>query len=512
MAETSLQHEFEPSTPESKHSALGRIAALAHDDNFEEDKDLYPSFEDFTRVLSASGRWLLVSDLIALFLAFLCAGDLALGIKMYLTGGFQNLVGVYSLQEFITFFGLGAMALLWLDSKGHYRQRLPYWETAGHIVALSLAGLIAAGFLLFAVKNSPSRLWLGLSWLLFGAFILIGRALTRRGLERAGLWKVPTLLIGEGPTAQAVVATLARESEMGFNIVEQIPSESLSVLKKPAVWKRIMTLHGTRYILIALESAELEQQQDALKAMVRERLPCSIVPPWLGLPSSTLSAHHFLMNDLMMMHDTNRLTLLLPRFLKRGFDIVVAGLGLIAISPLFVVVALIVRLDGGPAFFRQQRVGRDGKVFSCYKFRSMRVDAEEFLKVYLEKNPDAAVEWRQFQKLKNDVRVTKFGDFIRRTSIDELPQLLNVLKGEMSLVGPRPIMPGQENYYADDFMYYEYVRPGITGPWQVSGRSSLTFKQRVDLESWYARNWSLWLDIVIILKTAPALLQKGQAF
>ena len=134
---------------------------------------------------------------------------------------------------------------------------------------------------------------------------------------------------------------------------------------------------------------------------------------------------------------------------------------------------------------------------------------EAVLKQYLERNPESAAEWREFQKLRNDVRITKFGDFIRRTSIDELPQLINVLKGEMSLVGPRPIMQGQEEFYADDFNFYAAVRPGITGPWQVSGRNKLAFKERVALESWYARNWSLWMDIVIILKTVPTLLQKG---
>jgi lipopolysaccharide/colanic/teichoic acid biosynthesis glycosyltransferase len=179
---------------------------------------------------------------------------------------------------------------------------------------------------------------------------------------------------------------------------------------------------------------------------------------------------------------------------------------------LFVIVALMIRRDGGPALFSQPRVGHNGRLFNCYKFRSMRVDAEQVLDQYLAQSPEAAKEWQQFQKLKNDVRITSFGHFIRRTSIDELPQLLNVIKGEMSLVGPRPIMPGQEEFYAEDFSYYESVRPGITGPWQVSGRNKLTFKERVALESCYARNWTPWMDIVIILKTIPALLTKDQAF
>jgi undecaprenyl-phosphate galactose phosphotransferase len=195
------------------------------------------------------------------------------------------------------------------------------------------------------------------------------------------------------------------------------------------------------------------------------------------------------------------------RFIKRSVDIIVSSLGLVFLSPLFLWVAWMERRDGGPIFFRQQRIGKDGKPFTCYKFRSMHEDAETHLSGYLAANPHAAEEWRRFQKLKNDVRITDFGRLIRRASVDELPQLFNVLKGDMSLVGPRPIISGQEVYYGKDFIYYKSVRPGITGPWQVSGRNTLTFSKRVLLECRYARNWSLWMDIVILIKTVPALLR-----
>jgi undecaprenyl-phosphate galactose phosphotransferase len=508
--QTAIPHGQDVSFPDM----IGRVVTLARDARYRDGTDdTSQIFQDFAAVIRTSGRMLLASDILALISASILGGFGAWALNMYaLTGSFQSLTSPYSVQEFVVFFGLGAMALLWLDTKGHYRQRLPYWETVGHIMTVAMVGFVAAGFVQFAAKNAPSRLWLGLSWSLFAILLLMGRALTRRLLDANGLWQVPALLVGEGPTAQAARNALTRDHEMGFKIVEQIPSAVLDELKKPHAWRRFLTAHGARYVFLALEGGELEKQQASLKAMTRERLPCSIVPPWLGLPSSTLSPHHFMMHDVMLLHDTNRLTLPLPRFLKRSFDIVLASAGLVVTLPLFAIVALIVRRDGGPAFFRQQRVGKKGAIFSCYKFRSMRVDAEEILRQFLEHNPESAAEWNEFQKLRNDVRITKFGDFIRRTSLDELPQLINVLKGEMSLVGPRPMMPGQESYYGDDFMYYESVRPGITGPWQVSGRNKLPFRERVALESWYARNWSLWMDIVILLKTVPTLLKKDQAF
>ncbi len=202
----------------------------------------------------------------------------------------------------------------------------------------------------------------------------------------------------------------------------------------------------------------------------------------------------------------------LAHFVKRGFDIVLASTALVLFAPLFAAIAVIVRRDGGPAFFGQQRVGKNGKLFDCYKFRSMRADAAEALAVHLASNPLAAAEWKRFQKLRNDIRITPFGRFMRRASLDEWPQLINVVKGDMSLVGPRPCTPEQKDFYAQEFSYYLSVRPGITGPWQVGGRNKLTFQERVALESDYVRNWNLAADIVILLKTIPTLLYKDGAF
>ncbi len=489
---------------------LDNLIATAHDAQISETRIL----PDFNKILKLSGRYLLASDVIAMIAAFTCGGLVAWAADIYLfKAGFQDLIDILSLEQFAIFAALGGMALLWLDTKGHYRQRLPYWETVGHIVAVAGFGFIGAGFLHFAAKNSASsRLWMGLSWFLFAVFLFSGRALVRRVLNKHGKWEIPAVIVGTGETAKAAHQAIAREREMGFSITAHISSDNLNNLSKPHAWKNLLLANNSSHMFLALEGSEIEQHPAVMKAMVRARVPCSIIPPWLGLPSSTLSPHHFMMHDVMMLHDTNRLQLLLPRIIKRSFDIVLSGTALVLLMPVFAVVALIVRRDGGVAFFKQHRVGRDGKFFKCYKFRSMGVDAEENLKKYLAENAEAAAEWARFQKLKNDVRVTTFGHFIRRTSIDELPQLINVLLGEMSLVGPRPCMPGQEDFYAEDFSFYESVRPGITGPWQVSGRNRLTFKERVHLESWYARNWSLWMDIVILLKTIPTLLKKDQAF
>ena len=467
----------------------------------------------FSQRLQLSGRLILGNDIAGLILSFGLAGLCAWGIDTHLIDvPFQRLVSNDTARQTLGFALLGFVAILWLDAKGHYRQRLPYWEAVGHIVTVTLVGLIGSGFIQFAFKDSSSRLWTSLSWLMFGSSLFMSRVLVRRGLHRRGLWEIPALMIGTGQTAKAVLAALNKNKAMGFRFVDHIPATTLDSFAQSQAWESLLHSHDACQVFLALEGGELEKQQAALKSLAMARIPCSIVPPWFGLPCSTLSSHHFLMQDILLLHDTKRLELPLPRLLKRSFDCIVSAVLLVLLAPVFAVIAFLVSRDGGPAIFSQPRVGRYGQLFQCYKFRSMRVDAEQILATHLAENPEASAEWLKFQKLKNDVRVTRFGQFIRRISLDELPQLFNVFKGDMSLVGPRPILRGQESLYADDIDYYTAVRPGITGPWQVSGRNQLTFAQRVELESWYTRNWSLWLDIVILLKTIPALLEKGQAF
>ncbi len=470
-------------------------------------------FPDFHSRVRLSGRWLLAADVGALIFSYLGGMLLVLLRNVIEKGSLPHAIfNLVTPQSFTVFWVIGLTSILWLDSRGHYRQRLPYWEAVGHILGAASVGFIASGFIEFASHNNGSRLWTALCWVMFGLFSLVNRSLVRRRLDKVGLWNIPAIVIGDGSTSKEALKVLSGDKHLGFKILEQLPPSVLSNMKRTNSWKQVLMLHDASYVFLALEGSDIERYQSALKSLPRARVPCSIVPPWLGLPSSTMTPHHFMMRDVMMLHDTNRLKLPLPRLMKRIVDIVGSSVGLFVLMPLFAAVALIIRRDGGPAFFTQPRVGQEGRIFQCYKFRSMRIDAEDALTRTLAEDPAAAEEWNKFQKLKNDVRITKFGEFMRKTSIDELPQLINVLKGDMSLVGPRPCMEGQEDFYAEDFSSYEAVRPGITGPWQVSGRNQLTFKERVSLEAWYARNWSLWLDIVIILKTFPTLLKRGQAF
>lgn len=199
---------------------------------------------------------------------------------------------------------------------------------------------------------------------------------------------------------------------------------------------------------------------------------------------------------------------------KRIFDVILSFIGLVALSPIFLLMALLVKLTSeGRVFYGQERMGRGGLTFTCYKFRTMRSDADSLLEQLLDEHPELLDEWNQSRKLKNDPRINSVGKFLRKTSLDELPQLWNVLKGDLSLVGPRPVVQSElDRYYKTKAAKVLSLRPGITGLWQVSGRNNVNYDERVRLDEVYVDKRSLFLDLQILLKTIPAVVNGYGAY
>ena len=239
----------------------------------------------------------------------------------------------------------------------------------------------------------------------------------------------------------------------------------------------------------------------------------AIIPNLIGIPMGGIEVESLFNERLMLLRVRNNLARPFNIFLKTVFDYVLTFFGTIAISPILLVIAIWIYKDSpGSVIFKHTRIGKDGKPFPCYKFRSMCVDAKEKLEELLANDEEARAEWERDFKLKNDPRITKSGAFLRKTSLDELPQIFNVLRGEMSLVGPRPIIQEELVRYGEHTADYLMIKPGITGMWQVSGRSDIDYEERVMLDSWYVRNWSVWLDIMLLWRTFDVVIRRKGAY
>mgnify|MGYP000557374981 FL=1 len=216
--------------------------------------------------------------------------------------------------------------------------------------------------------------------------------------------------------------------------------------------------------------------------------------------------------NIMKKERTNKKVLY--KFTKRIIDIIGSIIGILILIPTALIIYLarkVLKEDKGPLFYEQLRYGKNGKVFRLYKFRSMCIGADKKLKEYLENNDEAREEFEKTHKLQNDPRITKIGNFLRKSSLDELPQMINILKGDMSFVGPRPVVEKEVEEYGTNKDKFLSVRPGLTGYWQVNGRSNTTYEERMKMELYYVDNCSLWLDIKIFFKTFITVFKKEGA-
>ncbi|PNV84576.1 MAG: UDP-phosphate galactose phosphotransferase [Sulfurimonas sp.] len=268
----------------------------------------------------------------------------------------------------------------------------------------------------------------------------------------------------------------------------------------------------TEYDLIIISSRgfELSKLQESIREFSRTTKDIFIIPYLDYLDFSHATIFDFSNIRFSAIHIENRLLNLKNIFIKYFFEKITILMLLPFALVLHLFISRLIKRDSiGAVFFNQKRLAKDSKLFECYKYRTMYENSQEMLKEYLLKNPDEVEYYKKFHKYKNDPRITKIGRFLRRTSLDELPQFYNILKGDMNLIGPRPYLPEELHAMGEDNTdIILRVKPGLTGLWQVSGRNKLTFKKRVDLDVWYIQNWSLWMDFVIFLKTTKVVLLK----
>lgn len=330
---------------------------------------------------------------------------------------------------------------------------------------------------------------------------------------QAHLWGEPVALIGHPESLADMDSFFQCRRRLGFLPVICLPSQAASPSEKQWLsWPLdFFSQRGIQTALVSARAMSDPQGAELRQALLARFQRLVFISEMDWMDGSSVVYHD--LEGVLGMEARRSFLPFWGQIFKRAFDI---GLALTAgalLTPVLLLTAILIRLESpGPVLYTQPRVGKNGRLFRVFKFRSMHVNADAVLQTYLQANPQARAEWQETQKLRHDPRITRVGCWIRKFSIDELPQLWNILTGDMSAVGPRPILPEQKNLYGKTLETYTSLRPGLTGFWQVSGRNKTSFQQRVLFDQYYVRNWSGWLDIYILLRTVWVVLSREGAY
>ena len=421
-------------------------------------------------------------DVLALFALFY----LSVSLRNTLHSADIPLFNAIPISDFI--FAMIIILFLFYDEK-IYSFRYDFWQESKKIIkSLFLAYLLTLTILALLKSNQEySRLFIAIYFFLAMLFIPILKRYTKQIIYSFALFKKTLHIVGKPELKELFIKEFSSNFYLGQNYSDK-GYDSVIIISKGITTEELNSL-----ILHYIDKAD----------------GVYIVPYVTNINfvhSTILEYSNIQQNSI---HIENRLLLKRNTWIKTIFDKLFA----IIIMPIFLLfhlfITVAIKLDSkGKIFFKQPRLGQNGTTFLCYKYRTMHDNSDNLLREYLSKNPDEIEYYEKYHKYKNDPRVTKIGRVLRATSLDELPQILNILKGEMSLVGPRPYMLNEADKLGDKSRFILKVKPGITGLWQVSGRNNLTFAERNELEVWYIKNWLLWDDFIILIKTIKVVLMK----
>jgi len=383
---------------------------------------------------------------------------------------------------------------------------------------ISIGSLMAYGGIMFSryieynVWDSINTAFI-ISCVFSTLIILVIRSICHLFLYKTKLGGIPTVIYGSGKTAKLVSQCLKNSIRSGYipvlflddnpDSIDDI--DDIPVIHDTSIAHEIVKRYNIKMAIVAMPALESKQLKKLLNDSVSAFRYNVLIPNFFNFSTIWMSVRDF--NGILGIDTSNKLKLTWNLFIKRVLDLGIVIFGGLLILPFLLIIALLIKITSrGPVLFKHKRIGQDGKYFYTYKFRTMVENAQEILQNLLASNPDLKKEWEETYKIRKDPRVTFIGKFLRRTSFDEFPQLINILKGEMSLVGPRPIIDDEINKYGEDYKRIFSIRPGLTGLWQVSGRSDTDYTDRVAYDAYYQQSWSVWLDLWIIFKTFGVIL------
>jgi Undecaprenyl-phosphate galactose phosphotransferase WbaP len=475
-------------------------------------------FSTFTLFQQHARGWmtlsLAVSDLLSLSLAV----ALAVLLRMSLGDFLQSPENYIHNAPFLLIF------LLMYTLRGLYPAvgLSPVEEFRRLIVTTSTVFLMVTAFT-FWVRTAGiySRLVFAFAWIFALVFVQLGRWLTRLLMVRLGLWGEPVAIVGYGPQGQRITEFLLGNLRFGLRPVviidgfddyenKEFPIPRIQNHKSinPANSFRNDSIK-TAILIVSEMPKQLQMEVVNEQRFGFKRLILISDLSWIG----SVGVVPYDLEGFLGLEVRQNLFSNWQQIAKRVLDISLILVFSPFLLPLIGLISLAIRLDSKDSvFFCHKRVGMNGKEIKVWKFRTMVRDADEKLSEYLAIHPELSAEWEATQKLKNDPRVTRVGSFLRKSSLDELPQIWNVLKGEMSLVGPRPIIEDEIRHYRHVFRLYTRVMPGLTGLWQVSGRNDVGYEMRVRFDEFYVRNWSIWLDLYILLRTIGVVIKRDGAY
>jgi len=406
-----------------------------------------------------------------------------------------------------------------------YDTQLPSPEKLKRLIKANFFSFILAFFIVGIGKLSDevSRLMVIILFTYLTLISILSRSLIESILKNIGLITKNVVIVGLDDTAIKIATSILKKTLPNHNILFfvdrkegkiKIENQEFDVKKLQNIKRLIILNKNIDTIIISEGAFEKEEAEDIIlkiNSLFKEIIIVPNLKLWNVLNLEHVPAYTL---DILMLKSKNNLKSVFSNILKYCFDYVIIVILIPILIIVIPIIALLIKLDSkGPVFYIQERIGKNGKIFKVIKFRTMYINSQEILEKFLQENKDALLEWQTYKKLKSyDPRVTRVGRFLRKTSLDELPQIFNVIKGEMSLVGPRPYLPSEAEDMGDYKDYILLTRPGITGLWQISGRSDLSFEDRLKLDTWYVLNWSLWLDLYIILKTFLVVLSKKGAY
>ena len=421
--------------------------------------------------------------------------------------------------QFSAHWWLFGVWLLVLLSRDGYSRRFAVWDEVKFVWKSAFFATIAILTMLFLMKRGQeySRILVGTMFTLAVLFFPLLRLRAKKLIYSAGLMRRKVLIIGSGEAARSAYSAITHEPNLGYEVAGFVDDKPVQIdcfkihegIAHIGRYIKAVDIHDVVVAKPELPKSELIKLVNEVQHKADNTL---FIPDLGGIAVSGTELRHFFKEQTIIIEIRNNLANPLNYLTKRLIDYV-AGLAVFLLSlPLLVYLARRIKKDSpGPAILLQERIGKDGKPFMCYKFRTMYEDAEERLEEILATDPAAKEEWEKFWKLKNDPRITRVGAWLRSSSLDELPQVFNILKGQMSLIGPRPYLPREQEFLAEEAHTILRLPPGITGLWQVSGRSNTDYNFRLAMDSWYVKNWDLWLDVMIVFKTIGVVLNREGA-